>query len=246
VGDGVLRRWLARAISFVRGDVASEFEDQLSYSEVVELLSYRIAQLIRGFVLRVRLNSVSGYLFVGRRVSVRNARQLSLGRGVVLEDDVSIDAMGRQASRFDDGVTIKRAANIVCTAVARQKGLGITIGAHSSIGAGSYLGAQGGIVIGANVLVGPAVMIFSEDHVFADPAQLIRQQGMKRAQVVIEEDCWIGSRVVILRGTRIGRGSVIGAGSVVTHDIPAGSLAVGAPARAVRSRLNSPSKRDVP
>jgi acetyltransferase-like isoleucine patch superfamily enzyme len=54
------------------------------------------------------------------------------------------------------------------------------------------------------------------------------------APVVIEEDCWLGTGAIILPGVRVGRGSIIGAGAVVTKDIPPLSLAVGVPARVVR------------
>jgi maltose O-acetyltransferase len=56
---------------------------------------------------------------------------------------------------------------------------------------------------------------------------------------VIGDDCWIGGSVIILAGVHIAHGSVIGAGSLVTKDIPAGSVAVGVPARVVRSRYGN-------
>jgi acetyltransferase-like isoleucine patch superfamily enzyme len=52
--------------------------------------------------------------------------------------------------------------------------------------------------------------------------------------VIIEDNVWLAARVVVLKGVRIGRGSVVGVGSVVTRDIPAGCLAVGSPARVIR------------
>ena len=63
-------------------------------------------------------------------------------------------------------------------------------------------------------------------------------QGCSPEDVVIEDDVWIGSRCVILGNVRVGRGSVIGAGSVVTKDIPPFSIAVGVPCKVVKKRKN--------
>jgi acetyltransferase-like isoleucine patch superfamily enzyme len=57
--------------------------------------------------------------------------------------------------------------------------------------------------------------------------------------VVIEDDVWLASRVIVLPGVRIGRGSVVGAGSVVTKDVPAFCLAAGNPARALGTLQNA-------
>ena len=62
-------------------------------------------------------------------------------------------------------------------------------------------------------------------------------QGSTRKWVIIEDDVWIGTRAIILPGTRIGKGSIIGAGSVVTKDVPQYSIVGGNPARILKTRL---------
>lgn len=85
------------------------------------------------------------------------------------------------------------------------------------------------VVIGDRVQIGTGVSIFSAGH---DTSVLSRQKFVEFGHpVFIEDDCWIGGNVVILPGVRIGRGSTVGAGSIVTKDIPAYSVAVGSPAR---------------
>ena len=54
--------------------------------------------------------------------------------------------------------------------------------------------------------------------------------------IIIEDDCWLGSHVTVTKGVRIGKGSVIGANSVVTKDIPPYSVAVGTPAKVIKKR----------
>jgi acetyltransferase-like isoleucine patch superfamily enzyme len=95
----------------------------------------------------------------------------------------------------------------------------------------------GSIRIGNNCLIGPYVVIRSADHVFCDPGTPIRSQGHTGGAIVIEDNCWIGGHVTITQGVTIGTGSVIGANSVVTKDIPARSLAAGNPARVIRSLI---------
>lgn len=95
------------------------------------------------------------------------------------------------------------------------------------------------VVIGDRVQIGTNVSIFSAGH---DTSVLSRQKFVEFGHLVfIEDDCWIGGNVVILFGVRIGRGSTIGAGSIVTRDIPAFSLAVGSPCR-VKKTIPSPEE----
>ena len=79
------------------------------------------------------------------------------------------------------------------------------------------------ITIGDNTRIGHNVLIYDHDHAY-EGEDLIDNQGMKKASVEIEDNVWIGSGVIILRGTKIGSGSVIAAGTVVKEDIPKKSL----------------------
>lgn len=114
----------------------------------------------------------------------------------------------------------------------------VFIGENVSIGRLVTISAchGGEIRIGNNCLIGPYVLIRSADHHFEDPSVLIREQGHDKGHIFIGNDCWISGHVTITRNVRIGRGSVIGANSVVTHDIPEYSVAAGIPARVIRTR----------
>jgi acetyltransferase-like isoleucine patch superfamily enzyme len=119
------------------------------------------------------------------------------------------------------------------------KGGVLTVGRGTTINQGSFVEAVERIDIGANCLIGEYVSIRDNDHAFADPALPIRQQGFVSTPVVIEDDVWLGRSVVVTRGVRIGRGAVVGANSVVTHDVPAGAVVVGAPARVIKWRAGT-------
>lgn len=109
------------------------------------------------------------------------------------------------------------------------------LGEHSGVGRDCEIMDQ--VTIGSNVMMGPNVYICTETHNFSDCTVPMQFQGMKPTKgVVIEDDVWIGTRVIIVPGVTIGHGSVIGAGAIVTKDIPPWSVAVGNPARVVKSR----------
>ncbi|NJM72477.1 MAG: acyltransferase [Scytonema sp. RU_4_4] len=78
--------------------------------------------------------------------------------------------------------------------------------------------------------------IYANNHNFADLTRPMKSQGVTSKGIVIENDCWLGTGVKVLDGVRIGCGSVIGAGAVVTKDIPPYSIAVGVPARVIAQR----------
>jgi acetyltransferase-like isoleucine patch superfamily enzyme len=94
------------------------------------------------------------------------------------------------------------------------------------------------VEIGASTIVADWVYVTDFDHRTADVHVPIKDQGIVKSPVRIGPDCWIGTKVSVLRGTRVGRGSVLGAHAVVRGEIPEYSVAVGAPARVVRNRLD--------
>lgn len=88
------------------------------------------------------------------------------------------------------------------------------------------------VTIGHHVFIGPNVGLYTVTHAL-DAEQ--RNAGIMRSRpITIGDDVWIGGNTVVMQGVRIGSGSVIGAGTVVTHDIPAGVIAFGNPCRIVR------------
>lgn len=94
----------------------------------------------------------------------------------------------------------------------------------------------GRIQIGINCLIGPGVVMRTANHIYSDPGRFIRDQGHDIQDITIEDDCWLGANVIVVGGVKIGKGSVIGAGSIVTKDIPSMSVAVGVPARVIKIR----------
>jgi maltose O-acetyltransferase len=100
---------------------------------------------------------------------------------------------------------------------------------------GCYVNGLGGLVIGDRTIIGPYTMIHTANHE-AEPDRPIAEQGWTPAPVRIGADCWLGMGICVLPGVTIGDGCVVGAGSVVAKDVEPWSVAVGNPARTIRSR----------
>jgi acetyltransferase-like isoleucine patch superfamily enzyme len=114
----------------------------------------------------------------------------------------------------------------------------ITIGRNTHIQARCNLtAALGGIHIGDNVQIAPNCAFYPYQHGFSDPATPIARQPItSKGDIIIEDDAWLGVGVIVMDNVTIGRGAVIGAGAVVTKDIPPLAIAVGAPAKVVGYR----------
>jgi acetyltransferase-like isoleucine patch superfamily enzyme len=111
----------------------------------------------------------------------------------------------------------------------------IEIGSGTSVVGDCVLSAASSIRIGERVLFARGIYVSDHSHAFGDAGRAIRDQGIDEvAPVVIEDGAWLGENVVVCPGVTIGRGAVVGANSVVLHDVAARSVAVGAPARVIR------------
>lgn len=111
----------------------------------------------------------------------------------------------------------------------------IELGDESGLGLNAWM--SGPVRIGRQVMMGPEVMIYTSNHAFnRTDVPMIRQGNTEPEPVVIEDDVWIGARAILLPGVRVGQGSVVAAGSVVTRDVPPYSVVGGNPARVLKSR----------
>jgi len=95
---------------------------------------------------------------------------------------------------------------------------------------------KGYIEIEDNVIIGPNTVLRASNHNFEDINKPIRYQKHAGGKIIIKEDVWIGSNCTILPNIVIGKGSIVGAGSVVTKNIPEYSIVAGVPAKIIKSR----------
>ena len=121
-----------------------------------------------------------------------------------------------------------------CTLTAQ--GGKIVLGEHVHISRNTYINGIGDVEIAADTLLGPSVVLVSGNHPYDRLDIPIRLQGVQRAKISIEEDVWLSAQVIVLPGVTIGKGSVVGAGAVVTKDLPPYSIAAGVPAKVMGNR----------
>lgn len=160
------------------------------------------------------------------------------GTGILkLEEQVVLQGESAQGVTLGAGVSFGAHSQLRPSSLyGGLLGEGCEIGAGTTFGPLAYIGCAGMIRIGRDCMFGPRVSLIAENHVITARADSMKNAGVTRAGIEIGDDCWIGANVVVLDGTRIGKGCVIGAGSVVRGEIPPFSIAVGAPARVVKER----------
>jgi acetyltransferase-like isoleucine patch superfamily enzyme len=169
------------------------------------------ARQLRG--LSVQALGYCGLAALGRRPSVGRTVRLTIYGELIVGDNVL----------FDDGCFIYVGPN------AR-----IAIGNNVVIGRGTVIAAAQSVEIGDHVLIAEHCTIRDSDH-HLQPEERRYETSAVSEPVVVGADAWIGAGARILRGSQIGAGAVVGANAVVTGPIPPRSIAVGVPARVVKT-----------
>jgi acetyltransferase-like isoleucine patch superfamily enzyme len=174
---------------------------------------------VRVLFLINRISWGQSWRFHGLPIIQRHRNShMSFGSGLQLRSSVRSNPLGPNH------------AVILCT---WQAGALLRVGEHFSMTGGSIIAAER-IVIGDYVSVGANVTIMDTDfHPLEAQARRTDSQEPKTAPVMIEDDVFIGMNCLILKGVTLGCGSVIGAGSVVTKDVPPGMIAAGNPLRVI-------------
>ncbi len=177
---------------------------------------------------------------MGKSVYIQNGVELLGSNNTEIADSVHIfrgariDALGHENNKIilGEGVAVER--NVDIGALDNTQ---IHIDKGTFIGVGACVAGPGNVKIGKRCLIAAHSGIFANSHNYADPSRYIADQGVTCKGITIEDDCWLGHAVTVIDGVTIGKGSVIGAGAVVTKDIPPYSIAVGTPAKVIKTRL---------
>lgn len=190
-----------------------------------------IGSVLRGYVYRNIFGGIGSKCFISKDVRFYIPQKIFLGDRVYIGRGSIIDVGCSEGDiRFKDDVQIDR--NVIIWGGKKD----IIVEKRVYIGPGSIIYGHGGVEIGKDSLLGDNVRLISLDHGYKDISKLIRLQGGYQSKIKIGKDIWLGSSVIVLKGVSIGDGAIIGAGTVVTKDIPDYSIAAGVPAKIIGKR----------
>lgn len=203
-------------------------------SRILELIAFNLVgciphpfgTLLRKLIYPLTLARVGKKLSIFQGVQLLGASAMEFGNNVQILRDTYLEIRNINSFIYlGNGVCLDRGVDI------RTAGSDcwIEIGDNSYLGPYVCMAGPGNIKIGQNVLIASHSGVYANNH---------RDYGLSREGIEIEDNCWIGSGVRILDGVTIGRGSVIGAGAVVTKNIPRDSIAVGVPAKPIKQSKN--------
>lgn len=202
--------------------------------DLLQLSGKVTPMFLRGLWWNLWFENSKGVALIGRHVTIHNPQYISVGQGFVAEDYSEIQGLSSEGIVFGDHVTVGRFAMIRPSGYyGREIGVGLKIGDYSNIGQYCFIGCSGRITIGRDVLMGPRVSLIAENHNFDNLKIPIREQGVSRKPIVIEDNCWIGNGSTILAGVHINDGAVIAAGAVVVDEVPSNAIVGGIPARII-------------
>lgn len=162
------------------------------------------------------------------RRAVELRRDVHVGPGTILEPFSMLDTAGGGT------ITIGKSCHVHPYAMLLTKGADIAIGDHCSINPFAVI--YGGATIGSHVRIATHCVIVPMNHVIDSRDTWIDRQGLQRKGVVIGDDVWLGTRVTVLDGVTLARGTVVAAGAVVTKSTEQYGVYAGTPARLLRHR----------
>lgn len=195
---------------------------------------------LRSQAYKKTLGRVGENCFIDKNVQFRVPKRIFLGNRVYLGENVRLDACFKTSQiKIGNNVRIQRNSTL-------KAGIGEII-VHDGVTIAQRVGlaGDGGLEIGKNSIIANGVEIITGNYIFDNPLIPIKRQGVELEGIEIGEDVWLGVYTIVLPGVRIGSGAVIGAGSVVTKDIPSYSIAFGNPAKVKRRRKERNRKADL-
>lgn len=222
----------------------ARYRDLVVGGSVLDLVRYEVVVTVAsalpgalGLVLRSRLyplllGRAGRNVTFGTNVVLRHPRKIHIGDHVAVDDNVVLDAKGadNRGIVIGDHVFIGRNTILSC------KNGDIHVGDGSNIGFNCEIFSASEVRLGRNVLMAAYGYLVGGTHAFDRVDVPVSLQDRRSRGIEVGENAWIGAHAVVVDGTRIGRDAVIGAGAVVTRDVPDWHVAAGVPARPLRDR----------
>jgi acetyltransferase-like isoleucine patch superfamily enzyme len=195
--------------------------------------------LLRRVTYRWLLGAVGRNVTFGQGVVLRHPHKVRLGDDVVVDDLVVLDAKGAT----NDGIRVGKSVFLGRGTILSCKDGDITLGDHVNIGFHSEIFSGSSVVVGRHGLFAAYTYLVGGGHAFEKADVPVIEQERTSRGIVLGENVWLGTGAKVLDGVTLGDHVVVGANAVVTESLPAGSVAVGVPARVVRQRGEASSAR---
>jgi acetyltransferase-like isoleucine patch superfamily enzyme len=205
---------------------------------ILSLLKYElIINLFQNMpgAVGIFLRKVGKGVSFGKSITIRHPCKISIEDNVVIDDNCMLDAKGLD----NQGIIIKEGAYIGRNSILSCKNGTIIISKNVNIGFNCDIFSASKVKIGENTLIAAYSYIVGGGHNYERTDIPIAEQEKHSHGIEVGKNCWIGAGVNVLDNTTIGNETIIGAGAVVTKDMPPYSIAAGIPAQVIKSRKNN-------
>ena len=190
--------------------------------------------IVRNLGYRFVLKKVGRFAMILKGVDLRGCPSISLDDRVKLRKNISI-----RSCYSRNHIHFGRNSSVHEYTIIKSKGGDIYIGENTFISSFVNISAVGNIHIGKNVMLANGCRIETGTHGFGNLDHPIKEQPVESRGINIGDDCWLGAGVKVMDNVTVGQGSIVGAGSVVTRDVPPYSIVAGVPARLIKKRMGT-------
>lgn len=226
---------MRRLLNFIISKIKNEefrLDEHIPVGYLIRFFINKVICLVWG-VLYVR----RAFCFIHPSSTIKCKSKLNNGRNLNIDRGCYIDTLSTDGVTFGTNCSVGKNTTIECSGSLKSIGKGITVGNNVGLGTHGFFGCAGGVRIGSDTIFGNYVSLHSENHNFTDLSIPIRLQGVNRKGIFIGDNCWIGAKVTILDGAKIGNGCIIAAGSVVIQgDYADNGIYGGVPAKLIKMR----------
>ena len=242
---------LTEQLSTNKVSLLRRYQDKvLGEGSLVDLAYYELTTLLfgnlpgsLGYVFRKKFckglfKQVGKDIILGQGIVLRHPQSITLGDRVAIDDYTLLDASGAG----DSGILLGNDVIVSRNCVIQGKTGPLKLGDGVDVGCNTILSSGSGIFIGNSVLIAGNCYIGGGRYIANRTDIPIKEQGIySRGPVIIKDDVWLGAGVTVLDGIEIGRGCIVGAGALVTKNLPDYSIAVGVPAKVTQTRKVHPA-----
>jgi acetyltransferase-like isoleucine patch superfamily enzyme len=208
-----------------------KFDENVTSKMVFLLLLKYLSSILRTQKYFYKKN-IDSIVFLGKRVKITN--RVKINRGTTIGDYTRINGLGRRGVEIGSSCNIAAFCSLICSVNYNKIGEAIIIGNNVAIGEYSYIGGASKVTIGDDTIIGQYLSIHPQNHNYENKDKLIRLQGTNEKGVEIGQNCWLGSKVTFLDGSKIGDGCIVAAGSLVTKSFGDNVILGGVPAKIIK------------